>query len=98
MRSADGRFAYLDADERPVPDGTEPAGVHRVAFRCRTHNTWCSVNLRGRGHDKPNKSWSWDGDVDHPTLQPSINCLDCWHGFIEKGVFLTANKSREAKQ
>lgn len=39
--------------------------------------------------------WQWDGDVDCPTITPSINCLaekdgkpagGCgWHGFVTKG-------------
>lgn len=72
--------------------------VHRFAFRCRSHNSFCSVNLRGRGHDLENKSWLWDGNVDAPTLTPSINCADCWHGFIEKGVFVNTSKSPEPQQ
>lgn len=40
--------------------------------------------------------WGWDGNVEQPTLTPSINCIaekdgkptgGCgWHGFITKGV------------
>lgn len=40
--------------------------------------------------------WAWDGNVERPTLTPSINCLSekdgkpaggCgWHGFITNGV------------
>lgn len=40
--------------------------------------------------------WGWDGNIDKPTLRPSINCIaekegrptgGCgWHGFITNGV------------
>jgi len=39
--------------------------------------------------------WKWDGNIDAPTISPSINCIaekdgkptgGCgWHGFIKKG-------------
>jgi hypothetical protein len=100
MRSADGRFEYRDQEDRPVAPGTRPEGVHRIAYRCRSGNAGCSVNLRDRGHDVPQRSWQWDGDVDRPTLAPSINCRDgrCWHGFIEAGVYLNTAKAREPQQ
>jgi len=41
--------------------------------------------------------WGWDGNLEHPTLTPSINCLaekegritgGCgWHGHIQNGEF-----------
>lgn len=33
--------------------------------------------------------WSWNGDLDHPTVTPSIRKLDgCeWHGFLTDGKF-----------
>jgi len=48
------------------------------------------------------KVWGFDGDAEHPTLTPSINCLThhpetkeplagCgWHGYVEKGNFRDA--------
>lgn len=108
MRSADGRFEYLDLGDEPVPEGTAPQDVHRFAFVCRRSKpaaagdkpTFCSLNLRGRGHDVENKSWTWDGNIDRPTLAPSINCQNdqCWHGYIENGVYLTCQKTPEPKQ
>lgn len=36
--------------------------------------------------------WNWDGNVDSPTLTPSIQVvLECrWHGFLTKGEWVTA--------
>ncbi len=101
MKSADGRFEYRDQQDDPLPPGSAPLDVHHVAFQCRRSNTsgWCSVNLRERGHDIPNRSWAWDGNVDKPMLEPSINCRDCWHGYIICGVFMkTDRKTPESKQ
>lgn len=98
MRSADGRFEYRDLNDTPVAPGNAPENVHRFAFRCRQSKSFCSLNLRGRGHDVPQRSWRWDGNIDRPTLSPSINCRDCWHGFIEAGMFLTTSKTPEPQQ
>lgn len=99
MKSIDQRFEYLDRDHSSVPVGTEAKDVHRFAYRCRSSNTaWCSVNLRGRGHDIAKRSWAWDGNIDKPTLSPSINCQNCWHGYIEGGVFNDTNHKPEAEQ
>ena len=29
--------------------------------------------------------WGWDGDVDRPTLQPSIHMPGAWHGYLRAG-------------
>lgn len=32
-------------------------------------------------------SWELSGTPDAPTLQPSINHVGCWHGWLTDGVF-----------
>jgi len=32
-----------------------------------------------------NRVWGWDGNVDKPTLTPSIHCLGEWHGHLVAG-------------
>lgn len=106
MKSADGRFQYLDLSYQPVPDGSPPQAVCRFRFRCRQASGNCDVLLRDRGQNIPNKMWGWNGEVDRPTLHPSINCgtprddgTPCWHGWITGGVFMMAdNKTPEAEQ
>lgn len=102
MKSSDGRFEYRDNAGKPVPPGSKPEDVHRIAFQCRSEpGRWCSVNLRGRGHDIENRSWTWNGDFDKPTLSPSINCSDdhCWHGYITAGVYTKQDRrTPEPKQ
>jgi hypothetical protein len=112
MRSADGRFEYQDQAGEAVPPGSKPEAVHRFAYVCRRSAAKlagsaaagtlepgdCWLNLRGRGHDVEKRSWTWDGNFDHPTISPSINCSNCWHGFVEKGVYLTVQKQPEPVQ
>ena len=31
-------------------------------------------------------SWAWNGDLWKPTLRPSINHVDVWHGWLTNGV------------
>jgi hypothetical protein len=38
--------------------------------------------------EKPNQwgaMWKWDGDVETPTISPSINIVNRCHMFVEKG-------------
>ena len=30
-------------------------------------------------------SWEWDGDIQLPTLNPSIHHVGCWHGWLKRG-------------
>ena len=34
-------------------------------------------------------SWEWDGDLDRPTLKPSINA-EVWHGWLRQGILTEA--------
>lgn len=36
------------------------------------------------------QSWELSGTEDAPTLQPSINHVGCWHGWLRNGVFSLA--------
>ena len=31
--------------------------------------------------------WHWDGNIENPSVSPSIEHLDCWHGHLHKGEF-----------
>ena len=48
----------------------------------------------GCGHEssmdfkpRPSPSWEWDGNLEKPTLSPSVNCVGCcqWHGYLVRG-------------
>lgn len=102
MKSADGRFEFLDLDYEDCPEGEAPA---RFGFKCPNNprGGMCS-GLLIRGAANPGSaaggspSWIWDGNVQAPTFSPSINCERCWHGFIERGVLLNTAKQPEPNQ
>jgi len=39
---------------------------------------------------KRQNTWTWNGDVEKPTVMPSIQCnTPCgWHGYLTNGVFV----------
>jgi hypothetical protein len=49
----------------------------------------CSIPLRPVPQaDMPingGHSWQWDGNEDKPTLTPSVNVVDHWHGWVKAG-------------
>lgn len=51
--------------------------------------TRCLIPIRPQANGV-NASWEWDGNRDAPTMSPSVNCANCWHGFIRAGQFVTA--------
>lgn len=53
--------------------------------RGKTHpGSRCMVPLSPQRNSN-GATWEWNGDREKPTLSPSINCHDCWHGFIREG-------------
>jgi len=39
-----------------------------------------------KGEQGGYRVWGWDGDVDKPTLTPSIHLLNQWHGWLQSGI------------
>lgn len=85
-----------------TPHGVEgyPGCTAHISFICpmRRH---CAVLLGPVNVPRPSPDklnvWGWDGNLDHPTITPSINCRSVkddgmpaggcgWHGFITNGV------------
>lgn len=86
------KFEFLDADLNDCPPDQAPI---YFGFSCpkRTNGYMCSgLIIRGNpaGYAPTNKTWVWDGNREAPTFSPSINCIDCSHGFIEKGIWRDA--------
>lgn len=106
-----GNMHRDDRDEWPsdVPVGTfdiepskiaeYPGATAHIIFVC-PNNRRCAVLLGPQQVGRPAEGklciWAWDGNVERPTITPSINCLaekdgkpagGCgWHGFITNGV------------
>lgn len=76
-----------------------PGSTAHIIFVC-PNGKRCSVLLGPKYVNRPNPDglciWGWDGNIDKPTITPSINCIaekngkptgGCgWHGFIANGV------------
>jgi hypothetical protein len=93
-----GSFRFEDmgyhAAEPPVP-----GELGRFSYGCPRGTGHCGAVIICNGPKPPHsKQWGWDGNVERPTLTPSINCLShgpdgekyagCgWHGFITNGQF-----------
>lgn len=68
-----------DIELRRYPDG-EPGGY---AYRCPGcgEDDWLDIH--------PTNGWTWDGNVEQPTLHPSILHRPCqWHGHLVAGEFV----------
>jgi hypothetical protein len=35
----------------------------------------------------PHPSWEWDGNMDAPTLSPSVHHVGHWHGWLRNGIW-----------
>lgn len=69
-----------DIEFRSYPDG-RPAGY---GYRCPGcgQEDWLKV-------DDGTHGWTWDGNVEKPTLRPSILHTPCkWHGYLTAGEFV----------
>ena len=82
------QFGYTLRSGQPFT----PAGVDSIQFWCRGGKKLiCSVSLTLGPHHEPSENdtrrWHWDGNMEAPTLAPSIGCeAKCgWHGHIAAG-------------
>src|SRR4051794_28133094 len=55
-----------------------PEATARITFVCPNNNR-CAVLLGPRFVDRPTPEsaciWQWDGNIERPSLTPSINCI-----------------------
>ena len=67
------RSALLAIRHPPVPGKPKYPGIHVIEIT--------------RGKARPKELvWNWDGDVDAPTVRPSIRCkITGFHGYLTKG-------------
>jgi hypothetical protein len=96
---ADAPIGTFDIEEGAI--ATYPGATAHLSFIC-PNGRRCAVLLGPTPVPKPTPEslyvWGWDGDYDHPTLTPSINCRavkddgspasGCgWHGYITRGDY-----------
>lgn len=74
--------------------GFNPTGIDAIVFRCPNGTKrMCMIGLTlGPQEDKDGaRRWHWDGNMESPTVTPSIGCMNrCgWHGNITDGDWIT---------
>lgn len=78
----------------PPREGEDPVSPKRLYYVCPCGcSEWRQIPVRMEG--AAGTAWVWNGDVDRPTLTPSIqhvaNRADkcSWHGFLTNGEWVT---------
>lgn len=75
-KSLPGSFTYYERD----------GNVVGMIYTCP-----CGCGVQGslafRPYTQGKSSWAWDGNVEVPTLIPSINHRGHWHGYLTTGYF-----------
>lgn len=88
VEDIEAAFVPPGAVEIDVMDGV-PIGLF-YACPCGCRMTGYLPFRRGNG-DASHPSWVFDGDVDRPTLSPSVHHLirgvTHWHGYLRAGVW-----------
>ncbi len=79
---------YLEGDANGCrfDINTEPSGQRRFWFVCPGCKSLSAIALRPVV-DGSRQSWAFDGNLEAPTLDPSINHIGCWHGWLRGGEF-----------
>lgn len=76
--------AYVKAERGQFEVVTKPNGQRRFWFVCPGCKTIASIALRPVV-DGSAQSWDFDGNMEAPTLLPSVNHVGCWHGWLRAG-------------
>ena len=81
--SSGGTGVTDTATGAPVPVREHAA----LAYTCPGCNRPGAVSVRPAPADR--QSWEWDGNVELPTLKPSLHHVGCcgWHGYLTAGEF-----------
>lgn len=84
---AEGTDPLLNVQRGQFEVIEEPSGQKRFWFVCPGPcKSVAPIALRPVV-DGSAQSWEFDGNLEEPTLQPSINHLGCWHGWLKAGEF-----------
>jgi hypothetical protein len=90
-RSVPGLWEKVVRDEDFKPERgdfeviEDANGPKYIAVCCLGCGSLSLLNLRpGSGPD-----WQFDGNRAQPTLHPSIHHLQCWHGWLKAGQFVS---------
>lgn len=78
-----GQFCYV------VNAAGEKVGLQSCLPNAGDHGdpSWGVTMFKGYG--TPNHEWTWDGNIEKPTLKPSIHRVGHWHGWLRSGRFVS---------
>lgn len=98
---SDAHVKFFSADRHEASLGAE----RNFSFRCPKSGDRCGhlliagrapgVKRDGQNQNGGRAMWTWNGNRERPTFSPSINCLSCWHGYIEDGRCVSVAKVDE---
>ncbi len=73
--------------------GDNPTTLERDPVRLWYKNPHGNIGSITINPNKENgAAWHWDRNLDAPTIKPSINEHNRWHGFITKGMMITCGR------
>ena len=81
IRDVPGAFEYYRYQDQ-YPAGILyccPCGCGRIG----------SLHFRHVPKLDSHDTWVWDGNMEKPTLTPSVRHKDHWHGFLTNGVWVS---------
>lgn len=79
-----GDFYWLVSDQSPV----RPEGYRSFAARY-PDGSFAIIEVRPAHPDSGGPSWSWDGNLERPTLSPSVHHIGHWHGYVRAGRMIS---------
>ena len=81
-------------DKRTLVVAIPRAKDDSLQYQCTHHETVYEPFQYSRWSiEHPNASgasWSWNGNIDEPTLIPSLHAVDVWHGYVIDGELVEA--------
>ena len=91
LKAGDWYFMHWSLGARIGNEVTEdPARVTHCVIR-DPEGAMATLAIRGRATQANGSSWTWNEDLDSPTLSPSIMCPDGgWHGYLREGKWVEA--------
>lgn len=83
-----GHFHYRTRENREV-DRFEVSLCMMLPRKDTERGGYCRIPLRPPSEEGDSPTWGWDGNIEHPTLTPSVFCMPRnpespyhWHGHI----------------
>lgn len=81
-------------EEGKAPAGSFTYYTHDGQIAGMIYTCPCGCGRQGTLAISPNgqhpRIWKWDGNRTKPTLEPSINDVNHWHGYLKAGIFSDA--------